>query len=93
MNTENSILHEDPNRRMTVSLKNTALVGAITGGVLLSMDGESRWTANADSSVVLNGDVGEGQIDAAAGVTITAVGSEEKTVKLASGGTLAVKKA
>lgn len=93
MNTENSILHEDPNRRMTVSLKNTSLVGAITGGVLLSMDGESRWTANADSSVVLNGDVGEGQIDAAAGVTITAVGSEEKTVKLASGGTLAVKKA
>lgn len=93
MNTENSIVHEDPNRRMTVQLKNTALVGAITGGVLLSLDESSRWTANGDSSVVLNGDVNAEQLDAAAGVTIMAVGSEDKTVKLASGGTLVVKTA
>ena len=93
MNTENSILHEDPNRRMTVSLENTALVGAITGGVLLSLDGASRWTANADSNVVLNGDVALEQLDAVSGVTITAVGGEAKTVTLPSGGSLVVKTA
>lgn len=93
MNTENSILHEDPNRRMTVSLENTALVGAITGGVLLSLDSASRWTANGDSNVVLNGDAALEQIDAVSGVTITAVGGEAKTVALPSGGTLVVKTA
>lgn len=93
MNTENSILHEDPNRRMTLSLENTALVGAVTGGVLLSLDATSRWTANADSDVVLNGDVALSQLDAAAGVTITAVGAEAKTVTLPSGGILTVKTA
>ena len=93
MNTENSILHEDEKRKMTLKLENTALVGAITGGVLLTLDAGSRWTANGDSNVVLNGDVCLNQLDAISGVTITAVGAEEKTVTLPSGGTLVVKTA
>lgn len=91
MDTENSILHEDPNRRMTVKLENTKLTGAITGGVLLTMDEGSTWTATADSSVVLNGDVGAAQIDALPCVTITAVGGEAVEKTLASGGKLVVK--
>lgn len=93
MNTGNSILHEDPHRRMTLALEDTTLVGAITGGVLLRMDEKSRWTANADSSVVLNGDMDLSRLDAVPGVTITALGGEEKTVQLPSGGKLAVKRA
>ena len=91
MDTKNSILHEDPNRRMTVKLENTTLTGAITGGALLSMDEKSRWIATADSSVVLNGDISAQQIDAAAGVTITAVGAEAMEKGLPSGGKLIVK--
>lgn len=91
MNTENSILHEDPNRRMTLTMENTTLVGAVTGGVLLSLDGESRWLANGDSNVVFNGDVALEQLDALSGVTITAKGGEDKTFALPSGGTLVVK--
>ena len=93
MDTQNSILHEDPNRRMTLKLEQTTLTGAITGGVLLTLDQSSRWTATADSSVVLNGDAALEQLDAVSGVTITAVGGEEKTVTLPSGGTLVVKTA
>lgn len=43
--------------------------------------------------MVLNGDVSLQQLDALDGVTITAVGAEEKTVPLPSGGTLVVKTA
>ena len=91
MDTENSVLHEDPNRPMTLQLEETALRGAITGNVLLSLDEKSRWTATADSTVVLNGDLSTDQVDALPNVTITAVGGEARTVKLASGGTLVVK--
>ena len=90
MDTENSILHEDPNRRMTVKLENSRLAGAVTGGVLLSLDEGSKWTATADSDVVLNGDVPAGAIDALPGVTITARGGELRNVSLPTGGTLIV---
>ncbi len=93
MNTENNIIHEDPGRKMTVTMENTALVGAITGGVLLSLDKSSHWTANADSDVVLHGDVALEQLDAVSGVTIHAIGGEKKTVTLSSGGTLVVETA
>ena len=93
MDTVNSVLHEDPNRRMTLKMENTRLTGAITGGVLLSMDEKSVWTADADSSVVLNGNLCAAQLDALGGVTITALGGEEKTVALPSGGRLVVKTA
>ena len=78
---------------MTLKLEHTALVGAITGGVLLTMEEGSSWTANGDSIVVLNGDVSLNQLDALSGVTVTAVGAEEKTAPLPSGGTLVVKTA
>ena len=90
MDTENSILHEDPNRRMTVKLENSRLAGAVTGGVLLSLDEGSKWTATADSDVVLNGDVPTGAIDALPGVTITARGGESRKCSLPSGGVLVV---
>ena len=93
MDTENAILHEDPNRPMTLRLEQTTLTGAITGGVLLTLEEGSRWIAAADSSVVLNGDADLARIDALAGVTITAVGGENKTVTLPSGGKLVVKTA
>lgn len=91
MDTKNSVLHEDPNRPMTLKLEETALRGAITGNVLLSLDEKSHWMATADSTVVLNGDLSTDQVDALPNVTITAVGGEARTVKLASGGTLVVK--
>lgn len=93
METENSILHEDPNRRMTLKLERAKLTGAITGGVLLSMDADSTWTATADSCVVLSGDVAAGQLDACEGVTITATGGEDLERTLPSGGRLVVKTA
>ena len=93
MNTENSILHEDPNRRMTLKLENTTLTGAITGGVLLTMDEKSKWIATVDSEVVFNGDVSLSQIDAKEGVTVTAIGAEEVSASLPSGGKLVVKTA
>ena len=90
MDTANDIIHGDPNRPMTVALEKSVLTGAITGGALVSFDGESRWTATGDSDIVLNGDVDAAQIDALPGVTITAAGSEAATVSLPSGGTLIV---
>ncbi len=90
MDTANSILHEDPNRRMTVKLESTRLTGAITGGALLTIDEKSKWTATADSNVVLNGDVSAESIDALSGVTITALGGESMAITLPSGGKLVV---
>lgn len=90
MDTTNSILHEDPTRRMTVKMENSKLTGAIAGNVMLTIDEKSLWTATADSAVVLNGDVPAGTIDALPGVTITAVGAEDKEYTLASGGKLVV---
>ena len=90
MDTENGIAHEDPNRVMTVNLENARLTGAITGGALVTLDGASKWTATADSDVVLNGDVPAGAIDAPTGVTITAKGAENAELSLPSGGTLVI---
>jgi hypothetical protein len=91
METANDVLHEDPNRRMTLTLEQTRLTGAITGGVLLTLDADSRWTATADSTVVLHGDVNLSQLDALPGVTIIALGAEARQETLPSGGTLVVK--
>ena len=90
MDTANDILHGDPNRRMTVRLEKSTLTGAITGGALVSFDGESKWIADKDSDVVLNGDVPAGAIDALPGVTITARGGAAGEAVLPSGGTLIV---
>ena len=90
MDTANSILHEDTARRMTVTLQASTLKGAITGGALLHMDADSRWLATADSAIVLNGDADTAQIDAAAGVTISAIGAEAAEIALPSGGKLVI---
>ena len=91
MEAQGSILHEDPKRRMTVKLECASLTGAVTGGVLLSLDAGSHWTATADSQVVIHGDISKEQIDAVAGVTIHAIGAENMTCPLPSGGILEVK--
>lgn len=91
MEAQGSILHEDPKRRMTVKLEGASLTGAVTGGVLLSLDAGSHWTATADSQVVIHGDISKEQIDAVAGVTIHAIGAENMTCPLPSGGILEVK--
>lgn len=52
------------------------------------MDDKSCWTAAKVSDVTLVGAFELSQIDAPAGVTITAKGSEAGTYTLASGGTL-----
>ena len=90
MTADSGIAHEDPNRVMTVKLEKSVLNGPITGGALVTLDGESKWTATADSDVVLNGDAPAGAIDALPGVTITARGGEERETVLPSGGKLIV---
>ena len=90
MTADSGIAHEDPNRVMTVKLEKSVLNGPITGGALVTLDGESKWTATADSDVVLNGDAPAGAIDALPGVTITARGGEETEIVLPSGGKLIV---
>ncbi len=88
LDTDNSIHHGDPNRMMEVRMENSTLRGAITGGAILRMDAASHWLATADSDVTLMGQFGAGQIDAAEGVTITAVAAQSGQVRLPSGGLL-----
>ncbi len=66
-----NILHLDPSRVMTVHLHGSSLTGAIRDATV-SFDAGSRWTATADSTLTLLGPVALTQIDAVAGVTITA---------------------
>jgi hypothetical protein len=89
---EGAILHEDPDREMIVSLEGSTLTGAIQGAIL-TLDGESSWTATNQSSVTIVGEIDLEQIDAPAGVTIQAVAGQSGTYTLASGGTLVLKEA
>jgi hypothetical protein len=75
------------NRNMLVYLEATKLTGAIKDAIV-SIDPKSGWFATADSTVTLAGSFSLDQIDAPAGVTITAVAAESGTYTLASGGTL-----
>jgi hypothetical protein len=77
---------------MTVYLESTTLKGAIKDASI-SMNRLSKWTATADSNVTIVGNVDLSQIDAPAGVTITAVASEKGSYKLASCGILILKTA
>ena len=56
----------------------------------VAFDKGSKWVATADSDVVFVTDVEPAQIDAPAGVTITAKGAEAGEFVLASGGKLVV---
>lgn len=89
---EGAILHEDPDREMNVTLKNSSITGAINGAIL-HFDGESSWTATNQSSVTIVGEVDLEQIDAPAGITINAIAAQAGTYTLASGGSLIVKTA
>jgi hypothetical protein len=68
---QGNLVHLDGDRAMRVSLQASALTGRVQG-VELSLDSGSRWTATADSSVTLAAGTTLAQLDAPAGVTITA---------------------
>ena len=90
MSVNGDILHEDPERDMRVYMTSAVLTGAIQNAALI-MDQGSRWYATADSTVVIAGDVNTEQIDAPAGVTISATAEAgQGTYTLLSGGTLVV---
>lgn len=90
MSVTGDILHEDPERDCRVYLTSACLMGAVQNAILI-MDQGSRWYATGDSAVVLGSDVDTSQIDAPAGVTITAqAASGQGTYTLSSGGTLVV---
>lgn len=93
MNLKGDIIHEDTERTMKVILVNTNLKGAVNGASL-SLVGQAKWTATADSNVTLVDSVDIIKIDALKGVTITAQGGRgcqlKGTYKLESGGTLKV---
>ncbi len=90
MTARGDILHEDPERDCRVYMNSACLTGAIQNAALI-MDGGSRWYATGDSKVLIAGDVNVAQMDAPAGVTITASAADgQGTYTLSSGGTLIV---
>jgi hypothetical protein len=93
MEVSGDILHEDKaSREMTIYLEAATLKGAIKDANI-KMNRLSKWFATKDSNVTIIGDVDVSQIDAPAGVTITAVAAQSGTHKLASCGTLVLKTA
>ena len=89
------LLHEDTERKMCLSLVNTALTGAITGDPTLAMHGKCSWKATRDSAVTFVGAVDTAAIDAPTGVVITARAGDgcalaAGVTTLASGGKLVV---
>ena len=88
---QGDVISADPDRDVYVYLNHTVLTGAIHGA-FLTLDGKSKWTASKDSDVTIIGEFDSSQIDAPAGVTITAKGGEDGTYTLASGGALILKK-
>lgn len=87
MEVSGDVLHEDPDRILAVDLKATTLRGAMKNAYV-TLDAGSSWVATGDSNVTLVGSFEPGQIDAAEGVTITAIADESGTVTLPGGGTL-----
>lgn len=93
MYIEGDFVHKDPERSMWVNLESTTLSGAIKDkNVYITIGRAGKWTATADSQVIIAGDFNLAQIDAPMGVTITAQAGESGTYTLASGGTLLLKK-
>lgn len=86
-NLTGNIAGEDPTRSVYAYLENTALTGAIKNAYL-TLDENSSWTADADSELTIVGEFELAQIDAPAGVTITAKAGESGKYALASGGKL-----
>ena len=90
MSVTGDVLHEDPERDCRVYLISACLTGKIENAALV-MDQGSRWYATGDSHVILGGDVEIAQIDAPAGVTVTAQAADgQGSYDLRSGGKLVV---
>ncbi len=68
---QGNLVHLDTDRAMRVRLEGSTLRGRVQG-VVLALDGASRWTATADSSVTLAAGTALAQLDAPADVTISA---------------------
>ena len=90
---EGDIIHEDTDRTMNISIQNATVKGVIEDAYITLE--RSSWYAAGDSAVCLVGDVRESQIDAPAGITVSAKAGEgcalSGSYKLVSGGTLIVK--
>lgn len=89
MTANGDIIHEDPERDMTVTLKSSTHSGAIKNAALV-MDLGSSWFATGDSAITLGSEIDMAQIDAPSGVTIKAIGAEAGEYDLTSGGKLIV---
>ena len=93
MKLKGDVINDVSDRDIILKLTETELTGALKN-VNLQLYNVSKWTATADSDVVLTGPVAEGAIDALQGVTITAKAGEgcalSGTVTLPSGGTLVI---
>lgn len=89
---EGDIVNEDVDRTMNVTIQNATVKGVIEDAYV-KLD-NSKWAATGDSSVCLVGDVSAEQIDAAAGVVVSAIAGEGCALMgeyaLASGGKLVV---
>jgi hypothetical protein len=95
MDIKGDILHEDTDRKMRISLVDTALNGAVTGNPVLNFYGASKWLAAKDSAVTVETDTALDAIDAPAGVTVTVTATGDCKLTgshtLPSGGKLEVK--
>ena len=93
MDISGDVIHGDyETRELYLSLQNTKLQGAVQN-ICLSMDNQSAWFATGDSTLMLDGDVDLGQINAPKDVTVTVTnGIVSDTFPLASGGTLVIRR-
>lgn len=93
MKAEGDVINDITERDIVLKLTETELRGAMKN-VVLQLYNVSKWTATANSDVVLVGPVAEGAIDALEGVVITAKAGQGCTlagsIQLASGGVLNV---
>ncbi len=92
-NLTGNLVHLDAEHPMAANLVHSTLKGVIKD-VNLSLDGQSKWIATADSKVTLVGKIAVTSIDAPAGITITARAGQgcllHGRYKLAGGGVLNV---
>ena len=92
MDVTGDLLHEDhKTRQLYLTLKNTILRGKLDQ-VCLAMTEGSFWTATADSTVMVDGEIDLTAIDAAEGITVTVTNIDtEGEYVLASGGKVVLK--
>lgn len=91
MDVKGDLIHQDPDRKMWVSLQSATIRGKMEN-VTLSMNAGSKWIAAEDSNIELIGSINPDQIDAPKGVTVTVLAAEDGEIALAGGGRLILKK-